>query len=343
MKNTDKSVASRRTCTVGLATFALIATLGSAASLAQAQTSASAQAQAWPTKPVRLVVPLTAGSGADIVARVLGRKLGEMWGQPVVIDNKPGAGGQIGTREVVRAEPDGHTLLVQSASHSANPAIYKSLPYDPLRDLVDVSLLATTPYVMVALGTGPFKTVRSVVDAAKLKPESVFFASAGVGTSTHLTAELFADGAGIKLTHIPFKGSPDAINDVASGNSAFYMAPLPTVGGMLKDGRIAPIAVTSAQRVPSLPNIPTVAESGYPNFKAELWVGLWAPSATPPAVVAKIAADITKALQSPDIQDQYAKAGNQVRIMAPVDFAKFVRDEIATNKALVRKANIQPE
>jgi tripartite-type tricarboxylate transporter receptor subunit TctC len=301
------------------------------------------QAQEWPTKQVRLVVPLTAGSGADIVARVLGRKLGEMWGQPVVIDNKPGAGGQIGTREVVRAAADGHTLLVQSASHSANPAIYKSLPYDPLLDLVDVSMLATTPYVMVALATGPFKNVKSVVDMAKAKPDSVFFASAGVGTSTHLTAENFADNAGVKITHVPFKGSPDAINDVASGNSAFYMAPLPTVGGMLKDGRIAPLAVTSTRRVASLPNVPTVTESGYPNFKAELWVGLWAPSATPAAIIAKISADVTKALQSPDIQEQYAKVGNQVRIMAPTEFAKFVREEIEINKALVRKAGIQPE
>ena len=327
---------TRRHCAVQLAAVALMGSLASSSVLAQAQA-------AWPTKPVRLVVPLTAGSGADIVARVLSRKLGEMWGQPVVIENKPGAGGQIGTREVVRAEPDGHTLLVQSASHAANPAIYKTLPYDPLRELVDVSLLATTPYVMVTLASGPFKTVKAVIDSAKAKPGSVFFASAGVGTSTHLTAELFADSAGVKLTNVPFKGSPDAINDVASGNTAFYMAPLPTVAGMLKEGRIAPAAVTSTERVASLPNVPTVAESGLPKFKAELWVGMWAPSATPPATIAKISADVTKALQSPEVQEQYAKAGNQVRIMTPAEFAKFVREEIDTNKALVRKANIQPE
>ncbi len=328
---------TRRHFAVQAATLALMGTLAGSATLAQAQ------AQDWPTRQVRLVVPLTAGSGADIVARVLGRKLGEMWGQPVVVENKPGAGGQIGTREVVRSAPDGYTLLVQSASHAANAAIYKSLPYDPLTDLVDVSLLATTPYVMVSRGEGPYKSVKAIVDMAKAKPDSVFFTSAGVGTSSHLTAELFGDGAGIKITHIPFKGSPDAVLDVAAGNSAFTLAPLPAVGGMLKDGRIAPIAVTSLERVPSLPNVPTVAESGVPNFKVELWVGLWAPAATPPAVVAKISADVTKALQSPEVQAQYAKVGNEVRIKSPAEFAKFVREEIDINKGLVRKAGIKLE
>jgi tripartite-type tricarboxylate transporter receptor subunit TctC len=325
---------NRRLCAVHLAALALLGT---------SLLTAPASAQTFSNKPVRFIVPLTPGSGADIVARILGRKLQDMWGQPVIVDNKPGAGGQIGTREVVRSAPDGHTLLIQSASHAANPAIYKTLPYDPLKDLVDVSLLATTPYVMVALTSGSFKSVKTVVDAAKAKPQGVFFASAGVGTSTHLTAELFADSAGIRMSHLPFKGSPDAINDVAGGNSAFYMAPLPTVAGMLKDGRIAPIAVTSETRVASLPNVPTVAESGYPGFKAELWVGLWAPAATPPAVIAKLVADVTTALQSPEVQEQYAKNGNNVRLMTQPAFAKFVRDEIDTNKTLVRKANIQPE
>lgn len=299
-----------------------------------------AAAQAWPTKPVKLVVPLTPGSGADIVARILGRKLQDLWGQPVVVDNKPGAGGQIGTREVVRADPDGHTLLVQSASHAANVAMYKSLPYDPLKDLVDVALLAKTPYVMVASATGPYKSVKEVVERAKVRQPGVFFASAGVGTSTHLTAELFADKAGVQMTHVPFKGSPDAINDVAGGNSAFYMAPLPTVAGMLKDGRLVPIGVTSGKRVASLPQVPTIAESGYPGFEAELWVGLWAPAGVPPAVLEKLAADVAKALQSPEVVEQFAKGGNEPGTLGPAAFAKFVRSEVETNRSLVRKANI---
>lgn len=299
-------------------------------------------AQAWPNKTVRLVVPLTPGSGADIVARALAKKLQETWGQTVVIENKPGAGGQIGTREVIAAT-DGHTFLVQSASHAVNPAIYKSLPYDVTTDLIDVAMLATTPYVMVTSASGPYKSVKHVVDAAKAKPEAEPFASAGVGTSTHLTAELFVQRAGARMVHIPFKGSPDAIQDVAGGRSIFYMAPLPTVGGMLKDGKLAPIAVTSAQRVASLPAVPTIAESGIADFSSVLWFGLWAPAATPPAVVAKVSADITKALQSAEIQEQYARTGNDARPMTPAEFARFVRDEIETNKRLVRNAGIKLE
>ena len=317
--------------------------LGAAlAAAAAALVTPAVQAQAWPSKTVRLVVPLTPGSGADIVARALAKKLQETWGQTVVIENKPGAGGQIGTREVIAAT-DGHTFLVQSASHAVNPAIYKSLPYDVTTDLVDVAMLATTPYVMVASASGPYKSVKHVVDAARAKPEAEPFASAGVGTSTHLTAELFVQRAGARMVHIPFKGSPDAIQDVAGGRSIFYMAPLPTVGGMLKDGKLAAIAVTSAQRVASLPAVPTIAESGIADFSSVLWFGLWAPAATPPAVVAKVSADITKALQSAEIQEHYARTGNEARPMTPAEFARFVRDEIEINKRLVRNAGIKVE
>ena len=327
---------NRRTAALRLGSMAALA-LAAAALLTPA-----AQAQAWPTKQVRLVVPLTPGSGADIVARALAKKLQETWGQTVVVDNKPGAGGQIGTREVIGAT-DGHTFLVQSASHAVNPAIYKSLPYDVTTDLIDVAMLATTPYVMVTSATGPYKTVKQIIDAAKAKPDGEPFASAGVGTSTHLTAELFVQRAGAKMIHIPFKGSPDAIQDVAGARSIFYMAPLPTVGGMLKDGKLAPVAVTSSQRVASLPAVPTIAESGLPDFSSLLWFGLWAPVATPPAVVAKLSADLTAALQSAEIKEHYARTGNDARIMAPAEFARFVRDEIETNKRLVRNAGIKPE
>ena len=321
---------NRRSTSLQIAALALAAaTLGAPA----------AMAQTWPTKTVRLVVPLTPGSGADIVARALAKKLQESWGQTVVVENKPGAGGQIGTREVIAAT-DGHSFLVQSSSHAVNPALYKSLPYDVTHDLIDVALLATTPYVMVASSSGPYKSVKAVVDAAKAKPEGEPFASAGVGTSTHLTAELFAQRAGVKMIHIPFKGSPDAIQDVAGNRSLFYMAPLPTVSGMLKDGKLVPIAVTSPQRASALPAVPTIAESGYADFAALLWFGLWAPANTPPAVVAKISADITKALQSTEIQEHYARTGNDARPMSPTDFARFVRDEIETNKKLVRNAGI---
>ena len=319
--------------------IALTTMVMSAATLA----NTAAQAQAYPSRPVRLVIPLTAGSGADIVARAMAPRLQELWGQSVVVDNRPGAGGQIGTREVVRAAPDGYTLLVQSASHAVNPAIYKSLPYDPLRDLIDVAMMATAPYVMVTAGSGPYQSVKKLIDEAKAKPETLAFASAGVGTSTHLTAEMFAQRAGVRMIHVPFKGSPDAITDLLGGRSAFYMAPLPTVGGMLKDGKLTALAVTSDKRVAALPAVPTLAESGLADFRVELWFGLWAPAGTPANIIAKLSADITKVLQSPELQQQYGRAGNEVRIMTPPEFAKFVRDEIESNKALVKSAGIQAE
>ena len=301
----------------------------------------AAQAQDWPTRPVRLVVPLTPGSGADIVARVLAKSLQGIWNQTVLVENRPGAGGQIGTREVAQAT-DGHTLLVQSATYASSPVLYKSLPYDPARDLVDVSLLAASPYVLVTASSGSFKTVEDIVQAAKAKPDAEPFASAGLGSSTHLTAELFTQAAGIKMMHIPFKGSPDAVTDVAAGRSRFYVAPLPTVAGMLKDGKVRPVAVTASSRVASLPDVPTIAESGYPGFQAELWVGMWAPSGLPPEVLDKLAQDVGTALRSPEVQDQYARAGNQVRILSQPEFAAFVRKEIETNRKLVENAGIEP-
>lgn len=304
---------------------------------------ALAQAPAWPTKPVKFVVPLTAGSGADIVARALAKRLQDTWSQGVVIENRPGAGGQIGTQAVVNAPADGYTLLVQSASHAANPAIYKQLPYDATRDLIDVALLATSPYVMVTASTGPYASVRALIDAAKAKPGELAYASAGIGSSTHLTAELFVQRAGLKMVHVPFKGSPDAVTDVASGRTAFYMAPVSTVAGMLREGRIKPIALTADKRSTNLPEVPTLAESGLANFQAALWFGLWAPAATPPAVIAKLAADVRAATDSPDVRDQYRRLGNEVNWLAGADFAKFVRDEIEVNRQLVRAAGIEQQ
>src|SRR5205085_8874469 len=179
--------------------------------IAAAAVAFSAAAQDYPTKPIHIIVPLTPGSGADIAGRIIAARMSEHWKQPVLVENRPGAGGQIGTAAVVKAEPDGHTLLVQSSSHAANPAIYKSLPYDPLKDLADVAILGKTPYVMVSASNGPYKTLKDVMQAAKAKPGEIPFASAGVGTSTHLAAEYLVALAGLKMLHVPFKGSPDAI------------------------------------------------------------------------------------------------------------------------------------
>lgn len=299
-------------------------------------------AQHYPARPVRMVVPLTAGSGADIAGRIVGRKLTEMWKQSVIADNRPGAGGQIGTQLVVSANPDGYTWLVQSASHAANPAIYEKLPYDSLKDLADVALLGTSPYIMVAAPAGPYRTLKDLIDAAKAKPGVIPFASAGVGSSTHLTAEYFAQTAGIRMIHVPFKGSPEAITDAATGRVSFYMAPIGTAIGMAQENRVRVLGVTSAKRVPQLPDVPTIAEQGLTGFAMDLWFGLWVPAGTPRAIVQKINADVNQVLKAKDVQEQYEKLGMSAGAMTANEFAAFVRSEIGKYQKIVKAAGIKP-
>ena len=299
-------------------------------------------AQNYPARPVRMVVPLTAGSGADIAGRIVGRKLTEMWKQSVIADNRPGAGGQIGTQLVVSANPDGYTWLVQSASHAANPAIYEKLPYDSLKDLIDVALLGTSPYIMVAAPAGPYRTLQNLIDAARAKPGEIPFASAGVGSSTHLTAEYFAQAAQVKMIHVPFKGSPEAITDAATGRVSFYMAPIGTAIGMAQENRVRVLGVTSAKRVPQLPGVPTLAEQGLAGFAMDLWFGVWLPAGTPPAVVQKINADVNQALGMKDVQEQYEKLGMTPGAMSVEQFGKFVRSEIQKYQKIVKSAGIKP-
>jgi tripartite-type tricarboxylate transporter receptor subunit TctC len=313
--------------------------LAAAAALAAATLAA---AQDYPTKPIRIIVPLTPGSGADIAGRIVARHLGEAWKQPVVVENRPGAGGQIGTQAVVKAEPDGYTLMVQSASHAANPAIYKTLAYDPTKDLVDIAILGITPYAMVVQKGGAYPSVKALVDAAKAKPGEIPFASAGVGSSTHLAAEYFAQVAGVKMLHIPYKGSPEAIQDAMTGRSAFYMAPINTVVGQMKDGKLAALGVSTAKRADVMPDVPTLAEQGLKDFDISLWFGVWAPAGTPPAIVQKLNAQITAILQSAEVREQFAKLGITPAPMKPDEFARFVREQIDTYRRIVQQANIQP-
>ena len=311
--------------------------------LAACAFAASAQTQDYPSKPIRFIVPLTPGSGADIAGRILGKHIGDAVRQTVVVENRPGAGGIIGTQAVVKSDPDGYSLLVQSASHAANPAIYKSLPYDPLKDLVDVALLGVTPYVMVTALNGPYRNLKALIDAAKAKPGDIPFASAGVGASTHLAAEYFAQVAGVKMLHIPFKGSPEAIQDTIAGRTSFYMAPINTTVGQLKEGKLLALGVSTKRRADVLPDTPAIAEQGFPEFNISLWFGLWAPAGTPPAVVQKLNAMVTAALQLPEVKEQFAKLGITPNPMKPDEFGRFVRDEIATYQRIVREARIQPQ
>lgn len=313
-----------------------------AAAAAMAVTATLAAAQDYPSKPIRFIVPLTAGSGADIAGRIVARHLSEAWKQPVIVENRPGAGGQIGTQAVVKADADGYTLLVQSASHAANSAIYKTLPYDPLKDLVDVTILGITPYVMVTAKGGEYASVKTLIDAARVKPGGIPFASAGVGSSTHLAAEYFAQVAGVKMLHIPYKGSPEAIQDSMAGRTSFYMAPINTVVGQMKEGKLAALGVSTRRRADVLPEVPTLAEQGLGDFDITLWFGMWAPAGTPVAIVNKLNAQVNAILQSAEVREQFAKLGIAPTPMKADEFARFVREQITTYQKIVKQADIQP-
>lgn len=304
---------------------------------------AIASAQDYPTKTIKFVIPLTAGSGADIAGRIIAKHMSEAWKQPVIVDNKPGAGGQIGTQAVVKSDADGYTLLVQSASHAANPAIYKALPYDPLKTLTDVAILGITPYAMVAAKGGEYPTLKALIDAAKAKPGAIPFASAGVGSSTHLAAEYFAQAAGVKMIHVPYKGSPEAIQDTMAGRVAFYMAPVNTVLGQIKEGRLAAYGVSTRKRADVMPDVPTLAEQGLTDFDSTLWFGMWAPAGTPPAIVNKLNAQVATILQIPEVREQFLKLGITPQPMKPEEFGKFVREQISTYQKIVKLANIEPQ
>ena len=305
--------------------------------------TASASAQDYPTKTVRLIVPLSTGAGADVAARLVAARMSEHWKQPVIVENRPGAGGQIGTAAVVKAEPDGHTLLLQSSSHAANPAIYRNLPYDPQKDLVDVAIVGKTPYVMVSSASGPYRSLKALFDAARAKPGEIAYSSAGLGTSTHLAAEYLIGLAGVRMIHVPFKGSPEALQDVLGGRSAFYMAPVNVALGLLKDGKLVPLGVSTRSRAAVLPDVPTLAGQGLTDYEVTLWFGMWAPAATPAGVVQKLNAAINAIVQEPAIREQFSKLGMQPAPMKPEEFARFVRSEIDVYKRIVKQAGIEPQ
>jgi len=328
-----------RSQTFRLGTFALFA---GALALQSHWVSAQSGTTNYPNKTVKMIVPLTPGSGADIAGRIVAKNLAESWKQPVIIENRPGAGGLVGTGVVVNSDPDGYTLLVQSASYAANPAIYKKLPYD-LKSLKDINILGTSPYALVVSAESPYKSLKDLVNAAKSKPEIIPFASAGVGSSTHLAAEYFNQTMGIKMLHVPFKGSPEAIQETIAGRTAYYMAPLQTAIAQIQGGKVRALGVTSATRAEAAPEIPTIAEQGFPNFEIGLWVGVWAPSATPAGVLQKINTDINRALQDSDVKSAYAKAGITIKPMNLAETEKFVRSEIIKYTKIAKDAGIEPQ
>jgi tripartite-type tricarboxylate transporter receptor subunit TctC len=305
--------------------------------------ASAALAQDYPTRAIRVIIPLTPGSGADIAGRIVAKYLGDAFKRPVVVENRPGAGGIVGTQAMLNADADGYTLMVQSASHAANPAIYKSLPYDPQKDIVDVAILGITPYVMVAAKGGAYPTLKSLIDAAKAQPGAIPFASAGVGSSTHLAAEYVAQVAGVKMLHIPYKGSPEAIQDTIAGRTSFYMAPINVALGQVKEGRLAAFGVSTAKRAEVLPEVPTLAEAGLANFDVSLWFGMWARAGTPPAAIQKLNAQVNAIVQGKEVREQFEKLGISPSPMSPGEFGRFVREQIVTYQNVVKLAGIQPQ
>jgi tripartite-type tricarboxylate transporter receptor subunit TctC len=297
--------------------------------LAAASLTPAAFAQAWPSKPIRIVVPFPPGGGTDTIARETSQKVAAATGWTIVIDNKPGAGGNLGVDAVAKAAPDGYTLVLGQTSNLAiNPTLYAKLPYDPQKDLLPIVLLANAPLVMVTAASSPFKTLADAVNAAKAKPGALNFASPGNGTVAHLTSELFQKAAGIKTQHVPYKGANQALTDVISGNVELYMSSVPTLIGHIKSGKLRALAVTSAQRVDDLPNVPTINESGYKGFDAVTWFGLLAPAGTPKDVIARLNAEFNKALKNPELSKRLGDEGADPAGGTAEQFAALIKADI---------------
>jgi tripartite-type tricarboxylate transporter receptor subunit TctC len=291
--------------------------------------SGSALAQAWPTKPIRIVVPFPPGGGTDIIARETSERVSKATGWTFVIDNKPGAGGNLGVDSVAKSPADGYTLVLGQTSNLAiNPSLYAKLPYDPQKDLVPVVLIAQAPLVLVTGVGSKYKTLADVTAAAKAKPGQLNFASPGNGTVAHLTSELFQKAAGIKTQHVPYKGAAQALTDVVGGTVELYMSSVPTLLGQIKQGKLRALAVTSAARVDDLPNVPTINESGYKGFDAVTWFGLLAPAGTPKDVVAKVNAEFNKALKAEELRKRLGDEGADAAGGTPDEFALLIKTEI---------------
>jgi tripartite-type tricarboxylate transporter receptor subunit TctC len=312
------------------------------AAMALLSVGVAAHAQSdWPKQTVKLVVPFTAGSGTDIIARAVAEKLGPALGQTVIIENKPGAGGTIAANQVAKAPADGYTLLVHSSGHVANPALYGNLPYDTLKDLSGVTTLASLPNVMVVSPSKGYKDVKDLVAKVKAKPDGFNYASAGNGSATHINAEKFRLAAGITPTHIPFRGTPEALTETIGGRIDWFFAPIVSALPLIKDGKLQALAVGTPKRSNDLPNVPTTAEAGVPGSEYTFWVGMLAPSGTPRAVVDKLNAEVVKILNSKEFKTKLDNIGADPMPMAPAAFDAFIRSETEAVAKLVQAAGIK--
>ena len=302
-----------------------------------------ASAQSYPTKPVHVIISFTPGSSTDIVGRIVIQKLTEMWGQAIVPENKAGAGGSIGSAVVAKATPDGYTLLINSNAHSVNPAIYAKLPYDTLKDFTEIAPLAIQPNVFVVLADAPYKTLGDFVSAAKAKPGTLNIGHAGIGSGTHLTTEKFIAATGIKVTEVPFKGTPEVIAAIFSGDVQAYWAPISAGMALIKGGKLRPLAVSTPKRNAQLPDVPMPSEAGAKGAESPLWFGVWGPGGMQPELVSKINADVRKALADPGVQERLKNVGNDTMDMSPQEFTKLVRTEMQDYTRVLKAAGVKPQ
>lgn len=317
--------------------------LRTAALLICAGFSAAAAAQTvYPAKPVRIIVPFPAGGGSDIVGRIMGARLTEQFKQQVVVDNRGGAGGSIGTEAAVRSAPDGYTMVLASTSEIAvNPVIYTRLSYDTVRDLAPVALVATTPVAIVVNPHLPVKNVKELVALAKARPGDINMASAGNGTFTHLAGEFFNSLAATKMTHVPYKSAPVALSDLVAGQVQVMFASLPAASGLIAAGRVKPIAVSTAQRAETLPGVPTARESGVPGYEVVYWYGLFAPAAIPRELLERLHGEIAQALRAPDVVASLARQGAVAAGLTQTQFADFVKAEHARWGKVARATGVK--
>lgn len=302
----------------------------------------AARAEAFPSKPIRMVVPFAAGSATDLLARIVSAEMSTGSNMQIVVDNRPGAGGTIGTAVVARSPADGYTLLLTSAGHAVNPTLYPNLPYDTTRDLMGVSTVATMPYLLVVGTSSPYRTLKDLLAAARAKPDSVTYSSAGSGSSSHLSGELFNVTAGVQMRHIPYKGAPAALTDVMSGRVDVFFAPSITAMQYVKDGKLRVLGVATAARVPSMPDIPTIAEADVPGYVFDAWFGVLAPAGTPKDIIARLNAAMQQALGAAATREKLKGQGAEAKPSTPVAFDKLIAADIAKLEPIVKRSGAQP-
>ncbi|MBI4207776.1 MAG: tripartite tricarboxylate transporter substrate binding protein [Betaproteobacteria bacterium] len=326
-----------------LSTMSAIAAVGLLAASMPAIAQKPARATDYPTKPIRMIVPFAPGGGTDIIGRLVAQELGQAWGQTVVVDNRGGAGGTIGTDLAAKSTPDGYTMVLCSLGLSYAPALYSKLPYDPARDLTPISLVATQPFVYVVIPSLGVNSMKDLIALAKAKPGAIRYGSGGAGGSSHLGTELLRTMTGIEIVHVPYKGTGPALTAMLGGEIQMQLIGISSVVPHMKSGRMRALAVSGAKRSAAAPEVPTVAESGVPGYAFDVWYGMLFPAGTPRAIVGKVNAEINRALKSPALARRFASVGVEPAGTSAEDFATMIRSEIAKWRKVVQSANIRVE